>query len=172
MVKLNNLQNHHTLAIANCKDKKFYYIDSLEAPGEDEFNKVQRFYLQFLRFYGANEQLTDGWTFECPKHILQRDNYTCGIKVVKHLQQYISNGTFVYKQAREIIERSEICGFILENAINMSNNCIICNENNGNNAHKCPICLRIFHVTCVDMDEKDFRDQFSDKCPLCLKYLN
>lgn len=172
MVKLNALQNHHTLAVANCKDKKFYYIDSLETPGEDEENKVKSFFLRFLQFYGANGQQTDDWTFECSKHIQQRDNWSCGIKVIKHFQQYMSNGTFLYKQGKEVIERSEICGFILENSINMCDNCIVCNENGGNNAYKCPICQRLFHIACINMDEIDFLDKFLDKCPLCLKYLN
>lgn len=169
MTKIDETRNHHSLAIASFKDKNFMYIDSLQSQGRSEINNAKAFYMNFVQFLKSKGQPADNWTFECPTHILQRNNYSCGLKVIGHFKQFILNGTFKYKQSTEMIERAEMCKFILENSIDMHTKCVVCCENAENDCLKCCYCLRLYHNTCVE--KKVFNDTL-DKCPLCVKFLS
>lgn len=105
-----------------------------------------------------NNKLTQDWTYAAPKHNYQHDNFSCGLKVIRHMEAFFKNKTFYYTEKDEMVDRMELGSTILENSEPL--NCIKCNNEEEEEAiNVCKMCKRFAHLKCAVFEDICFNCQ-------------
>lgn len=166
--------NHWCLAIIDCDDKTFNFIN----PIGSTFNQSKIYLKKFISYiqYVYNKQNDiekidcSDWKIIVSKHIIQKDGYNCGAYIIYYFSQ-ITRGLSLTDWYDMDVYRQDIKQMILMRSDPVHNLCPYCGRStNAEHYMQCSFCKRHFHLKCLIFRKEEQIIQDCNVCKLCQLY--
>lgn len=167
--------NHWCLAIVNCTNKIFTFINPLGSTIRESEIYLKKFiyYLEHIFNKHSNTEKIDthGWKTKTLKHTIQKDGYNCGAYIIYYFSRMV-NGLPLTDTYDMNLYRLDIKRLILENSDPVHNLCLYCGRSVAiEQCLQCSFCKRYIHLKCLIFRQEDQNMKACEVCKLCQLYV-